>query len=108
MAVTVEASGTQAATVGTEHSLFIGSTPKTYVGVVDLVNLAAGDEVELRVKLMVLSGGTRRQSEYAVFANAQDDLIVSTPPLASPYEWEITLKQTAGTARSFPWHVVSV
>jgi hypothetical protein len=48
MAVTVDSSGTQAATVNTEHTLDDVAAPGTYQLGVDMTNMAAGDVVELR------------------------------------------------------------
>ena len=105
MAVAVESSGTQAATVGTEHSLAAPTTAKTRQLVVDLNAMVSGDIVELRLKRKTLSAGTERLHRLAVFAHAQTEPIVVSIPLASPHGATFTLKQTAGTARSFPWSV---
>lgn len=104
----VEGTGTQAATIGTEHSLSTLTGPKAFMLVVDMTNLANGDELELRAKGKVLSAGTRRQLDYAVFQHAQADQVNIFGPYPGGVDMEFTLKQTAGTGRSFDWAVWSV
>ncbi len=55
----VETSGTQTATIGTEHSLATPAASKIRALLVDTVNLIAGDVVELRFKAAVLSAGAQ-------------------------------------------------
>lgn len=107
MPLTSEASGTQTATVATEHSLHTNTGAKSYMLVVDLANLANGDELELRAKAKVLTGGTRKQIDLAVFQHAQADPVAIFGPYPSAYDLEFTLKQTAGTGRAFDWAVWS-
>lgn len=106
---TLEDSGTQTATVTTEHTLTTLSGNKTYQLYVDTANMAAGDAVELRIKTKVLSGGTTRCVSKATYKHAQsaDDLIKISIPVMSDQEYVATLKQTAGTGRDFPWKVMS-
>lgn len=111
MAVTVEDSGTQTATVTTEHTLETNAGDKTFVLIVDTVNMVNGDVLELRCKTKVLSGGTTRVAYMATYQNAQsaDDMIKISIPIPSDEEFVATLKQTAGGAgRDFPWKVVSL
>jgi len=108
MAVTVEADGTQVATIGVEHTLHTDTDAKVYQLLVDTVNMVLGDELELRVKLAVLLGGTRRQVLIGAYKNVQADAIKISVPVVSPRDVEFTLKQTLGTGRSFPWSVVSI
>ncbi len=105
MAVAVEASGTQTATIGTEHVLASPTTAKTRQLVVDLVNMQNGDVVVLRMKRTVLAAGTVREWQYATFAHAQSSPVVLSIPMPSPHGASFTLTQTAGTARAFPWSV---
>ena len=112
MAVTAENSGTQTATIGTEH--FVEDTPNTGVFTfhVDTVNMVAGDILELRVYQMVLTAGTSRVVAFAAFYGAQltDDLIKASLPigneLADATSLRFSLKQTFGTGRAFPWKVL--
>ena len=112
MAVTAEATGTQTATVGTEHTLRDVATAGTYTLHVDKVNMVAGDVLELRAYQMVLTAGTRRVAYLARFADAQptDDMIAISVPISNELtdagSLRFTLKQTAGTGRQFPWKVL--
>ena len=108
MAVVQQASGTQTATIGTEHTLATRTDGKTYVLVVDLNALANGDVVELRVKDMTLAAGTTRTVYKATFAHAQAEPIVHSIPVASAHEFVATLDQTNGTGRAFPWSLRSL
>jgi hypothetical protein len=107
----VAGSGTQTATIGTEHQLFNSSAAGTYIGFIDMVNMAAGDVVELRVYRMVLTGGTTRVAYKQIFQGAQvaDDVIKVAEPvvvaITDSGAYRLTLKQTLGTGRAFPWSV---
>lgn len=112
MAVTAQGSGTQAASIGTEHTLLDIATTGVYTWHVDMVNMAAGDIVELRVYQMVLTGGTRRVAYYVVLVDAQpaDGLIYISDEIGNELTdsgaLRYTLKQTSGTGRNFPWKVL--
>lgn len=104
---TQKTSGTQTATVTTEHTLATITDAGTYVLAVDTINMVNGDILELRAKVKVLSGGTTRQYVLAVYANAQGDPIKMSIPVPTLHEVVYTLKQTAGAAgRDFPWEVI--
>jgi len=109
MTNTVVASGTQTATVTTEHVLNSPSGALTYVLVVDTAAMVSGDTLELRAYGTVLTGGTSRQCYSATYANAQaDPLKVSIPLPGTGFGNSFTLKQTAGTGRAFPWSLLSL
>jgi hypothetical protein len=104
----VETSGTQSATVGTEHTLATVTGAKVLVLIVDTANLALGETLELRVKIKVLTAGTVRQAYMAAYQHAQSDPIKFSIPVPSPFSADFTLKQTSGTGRSYDWSVVSI
>ena len=115
MAVTAAGSGTQSATVTTEHTLLDIAAAGTYTLHVDLINMAAGDTLELRCYQMVLTGGTRRTCYFQNYMDAQggDDtyprIAISVPisnELTDAGALRFTLKQTTGTSRNFPWKVL--
>lgn len=109
MAVTVEASGTQSATINTEHTLGAAlTTAKSFLLVVNLTNMAGGDELELRAKRKVLSAGALAQIDMAVFQHAQADAVAILGPYPSAHSMEFSLKQTAGTGRNYEWSEESV
>lgn len=104
---TQESSGTQAATVTTEHTLATITTAKPFQLIVDIEALAAGEYVELKIKRKTLSGGTTRTAWSGVYSWLDGDLygVVVSPPILSTQEYVVTLKQLNGTSRSFPWAV---
>ena len=105
---TSKSSGTQSATVTTEHTLLDTSDAGTYVLYVDTNAMVAGDELELRVYLKVTSGGTTREMVIGNYAHAQAQAVKASIPVASVNNCKFTLTQSAGTSRSFPWEVVSL
>lgn len=106
------ASGTQAATVGTEHFLSSPNAAGVYRMAVDASVLQAGDVLELRVYQIVLTGGTSRVVFFGSYAGVQpaDDMIKETLPIGNELtdtnSLRFSLKQTFGTTRSFPWKVL--
>lgn len=112
MTVSAQANGTQTATVGTEHQLADTGVVGVFSLHVDTSNLTTGDVLELRVYQMVLTGGTSRVAYVARFFGPQsaDSLIkVSNPignELSDSTALRFSLKQVAGTSRTFPWKVL--
>lgn len=108
MALVVESSGTQAATVTTEHQLAAPTSNKTRVLRVDLGAMAAGDTVEIRIKTAVLAAGTVREQQNWTYANVVGSPIFESIPISSNQGATFTLKQTTGTSRSYPWAVLTL
>jgi hypothetical protein len=112
MAVTAEATGTQTATLDTEHTLRDVATAGTYTLHVDCNAMAAGDVVKLRVYQIVLTGGTRRIAYYQIYSGAQpaEDMIKISVPISNELTdagaLRFTLEQTDGTGRAYPWKVL--
>ena len=109
MALSENTSGSQTATVTTEHTLATISASGVYQLRVDLDNMANGDITEIRIKVQPRSSPTTRLIEwYAVFADDQgtDNQLVISPPIPSVYSIEFTLKQTTGTGRAYAWSVL--
>lgn len=112
MAVTAYASGTQTASVGTEHFLSSPNVAGTFTLHVDTNAMAAGDVLELRVYQMVLTGGTQRVAYFQSYSGVQpaDDLIKISVPISNELTdtnaLRFSLKQTYGTGRAFPWKVL--
>lgn len=105
---TQKTSGTQSATVTTEHTLATITDAGTYILVVDCNALDDGDELELRAKVKTLSGGTTRLAYTATYIHAQEELVKISVPIPCLHELVFTLEQAAGTGRSFPWEVVEL
>jgi hypothetical protein len=100
-------SGSQTATINTEHNL--SANPEVESGVfqvfIDVANLVAGDFVEIRVKEKARSGDTQREVFVATVAGVQASPMWVSPPLILMHGWAVTLKQTEGTGRAFPWSI---
>jgi hypothetical protein len=112
MAVTAQGSGTQTATVGTEHTLLDVAVAGTFTLHVDAVNMVALDALELRIYQKILTGGTLRVAYFQTFYGAQavDDLIKISVPISNDLveaaSLRFTLKQTYGTSRLFAYKVL--
>ena len=107
MAASVKSSGTQTAVIGTEHTLLATADAGTYQLKVDLVNMAAADQVILRVKVKVLTAGTIRTIWSGAYEEAAptDGMVAVSIPLLCPFGATFTLQQVAGTGRNFDWSV---
>jgi len=109
MSVTSNQSGSQTATIGTEHTLGTAiTTPGVYVLVVDTNAMVNGDVLELRVYSKCKTGSTSRQVRIGAFANVQVDPNKYSIPIPVDTECTFTLKQTAGTGRAFDWNILSL
>lgn len=106
------ASGTQTCTVGTEHYVSSPNVAGTFTFVIDTINLADGDVLEVRCYQMVLTGGTTRVVYFTAYYGAQptDDLIkVSVPvsnELTDTNAVRFSVKQTFGTGRNVPYKIL--
>lgn len=108
MALNIVGEADQVATVGTEHTLDTETTSGVFQLRVDTKNMVLGDEVEIRMKTKVRTGGTSGQEHYAVYKHNQTDPIKKSIPVESDVELICTLKQTAGTSRTFPWKLIRI
>lgn len=102
------ASGTQAATIGVEHTLDTETAVSTYVLLVDCTNMASGDTLELRAKVKVKGGGAESLAYIETLVDAQDPAVFLSVPIPTGHSCKFTLKQTAGTGRSFDWSVMAL
>jgi len=114
------ASGTQAATLGTEHILHSSASAAIYVLTVDTADMLNNDAVELRLYSRNLSGDNRDHLAYDVsYAHKQGDdappatgsggangaTVKISIPVPAAYHFTATLKQTGTQGRSFPWRI---
>lgn len=102
------ASGTQAATIGVEHTLDTETTISTYVLVVDCNAMVAGDTLELRAKVKTLGGSTERLAYIETLNGAQTAPVFLSVPIPTVHSVKFTLEQTTGTGRSYDWSVVGL
>lgn len=108
---TLKTSGTQVAVIGTEHTLLSTTDAGVWVLVIDMGSATDGDYVELRIKTKCLSGGTLQGTYSETFTGFPPDNRnqVSVPiPMDAGIQCDFTLKQVAGTGRSFPWKVLAL
>lgn len=109
MTVASNQSGSQTATISTEHQLGSAITAAgVYVLVVDTTPMVNGDILELRIKTKAKSGSTSRQSYFQTYSHAQSELNKYSVPVPVDTEILFTLKQTAGTGRAFDWNILSL
>ena len=112
MATTAQASGTQTATVTTEHQVADVAAAGVFSFHVDVNAMAAGDVTEFRVYQMVLTAGTSRVLFVHVLYGAQptdDKVLVSVPignELTDATSLRFSIKQSFGTGRAYPWKVL--
>lgn len=109
MAVAVKTSGSQTATVTTEHTLATVTDAGVYQLAVDVNNMAGGatpDILELRVYGKARTGDTERLIDLHTLVGAQTSKpLFQGKPYISPHHMKVTLKQTQGTGRAFPWAI---
>ncbi len=109
MVVAQVASGTQAATVGTLHVLHAPTTlGKTFVLYVDCTALTGTDVVEIGVRDKTLSTSALAVVRTETLAGVQAEPVLMTVPLPSVHGCDFTLRQTAGTGRSYPFSLRSL
>lgn len=106
MSWTLDASGSQTATVGTTHSLATSTSNATFVFEVDMAALVAGETVRLVVNGTTLTGGTAHQMWQGTYTAPFVNPRVQSPPVASDISINVTLNQLTGSSRSFPWKLL--
>lgn len=105
MAVTVQTSGSQTATLDTEHELASITAAGTYSLAVDASAMVNGDITIIRVYGKARSGDTERLIFANVYGHVQAAPLIITVPIMSPHHFRVTLEQTDGTGRAYPWAV---
>lgn len=104
---TLIASGTTT-TDGTEQVLATDTTNKTYVFAIDTNAMANGDQIEIKIKTKILSGGTERIAYYVSYVNIQGQPQKYSMPVPENISISVTLKRIAGTDRAYPWKLLSL
>jgi hypothetical protein len=76
-------------------------------GQISLQNMASGDAVVLRIYLAV-DGTNQVKSDEMTFSGAQTIPVVKIPAITLAYNSKprITVTQTAGTLRAFPYSII--
>ena len=99
---------TSALTIGTETTLATDTNNGTFVLEVDVSNLAIGDLLEIRVYTITLSGGSLIQAWKGTYQHSQINNHKISPPVASDQSIKCTIKQVAGTGRTFAWKMLRI
>ena len=105
MAVESKASGSQAATLDTEHTLATITDAGVYQLWVDAAELSEGEALTLRVYAKVLSGGTERLADELSVRNGLGVPILYSVPYVAVHHIRFTLQQSGGVGRTFDWAV---
>lgn len=108
MAAAVKTSGSQTATITTEHTLATVTDAGTYELNVDVSAMVGGttpDIVVIREYGKARSSDTERLIKAYTLVGAQTETLIKTVPRISPHHFKVTLTQTQGTGRAFPWAV---
>lgn len=103
-----EGHGTATAVLNVEQTLADLTTPKTFVGIVDLTNMTTSDITTLNIYMKVLTGGSLILLYSQTFIDAQAQPCSITLPVPSLFEWKLTIKQTGGTGRAYDWTALSL
>lgn len=106
--MTQHASGTQSATISTEH--FLGTDPDTTSGIfqfwIETNNMARGDVLEISLYEEINdSADTNRKFFFDIIAHDQFTPMYVTPSFMLMHGWRFSIKQIAGTGRSFQWSI---
>lgn len=108
MALTEHETGSQTCVVTTEHVLNT-TTPETTAGVYQLVldvnAITTGDTLEIRIKEKARAATTQRLLLLDSLTGAQSEPLWMSPSLHLRHGWDMTVKQTAGVARTIPWSI---
>lgn len=110
MAISVLASGTQTAVIGTEHTLYSATGGKTFMLVINASAMSNGDVVLFRAKQGVLSGVSVFIHQVGTYAHIQTELVKTSIPqvVASDCHIAYSLQQVSGTGRNFDYSVIAL
>ena len=95
-------------TDGTEQTLATDTSNKVFVLVIDTVNMANNDTIEIKLKTIVRSAGTERIAYYVMYANVQGEPIKYSIPVPANISFKATIKRLTGTDRAYPWALLSL
>lgn len=110
MAISEHESGSQTATIATEHTLGTDNDAAdgVFQHIIDVSAMVRGDELEIRLYEKARAADTIRQIHMWKIKHAQTDPLWVSPTIIFLHSRRFTLKQTVGTGRAFPWSVRKV
>ena len=100
---------------GTEQDVYINDTPGDefypHVVFIDLDNMQAGDSTDIKVYYRVVAAGGQQLYDVTTYAGADGGLagsrkIIAVTLLPNRRGVRVTLQQTAGVNRDYPWQAV--
>jgi len=77
-------------------------------GYIDLSAMASGDTVVIKRYVRIEDGGEYRLHASETYIGVQEEPLVRFPPMVSYYGMKITLQQTGGVYRRFPYQFFKV
>jgi len=109
MPIEVVSEGTHTpSALNTEETVFETTEKGKYCGYVSVKNLADGDTVEMKLYLILKSGGSYELYDTVTLSNAQTETVVPIYETPIVYGFKLTLNQTAGTIRSYDYIILRV
>ena len=91
---------------GTEQTVWDVTTDKWFSGYIDLENMATGDTVTLKRYIKVRSTGVSTlvmEWSFTYYNEQINKKIIYFAPLPSNVEYKVTLTQSTGTNRVYPF-----
>jgi len=94
---------------GTEQTVYENTADFAVFQVtISLANMAVGDKTQIRVYKKVLTTGSYEEMYLATYVHAQgSSAVIRVPADEAQNDWKVTLKQTAGTNRTYAWHATT-
>jgi hypothetical protein len=109
MTWSLSSSGTATTSVGTEQTLTTDTTNATYYFESDLTAMVIGDQIQLRVYVMTISGGTMHVAWESTYGPSLPTTpIAPSPSQPSDQSIKVTLHQLSGSSRSIPWKLLRI
>lgn len=102
------ADGTQTAVLNTEHELYATTNERTHVIAVSTDAMLVGDAMVLRAYAKIASAASYELAGEEFFAGSQAVTLFFSVPLPIVHAVRFTLEQTEGTARAYPWSVMTL
>ena len=108
---TLKETGGSITTDGTEQTAYINNAPagvyRPVVFTIDLTNMAAGDEIHVRVYYRIVSGGGLINEVNTTYTGAQDPDLAAFNLHPNRFGVQITVQRTAlGVDRAYQWAVI--
>ena len=113
MPISIHNSGTRTSLTPPEVGFTVlGSASDTTAGVfqffIDCSNMTSTDEISVQILEKVLPGGPQKVVFTSTINGVQSEPIWVSPSLILFNSWQIQVKQTLGTARTFDWSIRKV